>query len=91
MPSLPFRNKNLDIAATNYTEADTNSFWSCPNLLDFVTLFHCFFQDYSYLLSPPLKAGVIQATLSLSGIKTPASKQLRKPQCHSMAPMQFLL
>ena len=44
MPSLPSANITLAMAVKNYEEADINIFWSCPTLLDFLTLRH-FFQD----------------------------------------------
>ena len=33
------------IAAKIYTETNVKDFWSSPSLLDFLTLFHCFFRD----------------------------------------------
>ena len=47
MPSLPSRNKNMVIAATNYENVDIKAFWLCPILFALLTLFQIFFPDCS--------------------------------------------
>ena len=57
MPSIPFRNTALVIAAKNYEETVINVFWSSPFLLDFFTLSHYFF---SVLCTGPCQATKVE-------------------------------